>query len=191
MPTYHRAGKDIEQMAASILKQFETHAPILAAKVEIDFVMAFADVDDNGQKKGFAITHHKRQVFGECRKVKIKDRAMGRGDAEITLDGDWWSTASEAERRALLDHELHHIVVREEMGVAIRDDLGRPKLGLRLHDIELGWFNVIAARNDTGSQERIQAKSIMDAWGQYYWPEMVPTAAVVAAAIIKGSRKRR
>jgi hypothetical protein len=191
MPTYQRAGKDIEQMAASILKQFETHAPILDAKVKIDFVMAFADVDDNGQKKGFAITHRKRQVFGECRKVKIKDRAMGRGDAEITLDGDWWATANDAERRALLDHELHHIVVRQEMGVAIRDDIGRPKLGLQPHDVEIGWFNVIAARHGAASQEQQQAKKIMDDWGQYYWPELVPTAAVVAAAIIKGSRKRR
>jgi hypothetical protein len=177
MPTYQRPGKQIEQMAAALLAEFETHAPILDAKVKIDFVMAFADVDDSGNKKGFAITHRNRQVFGQCRKVKIKDRAMGRGDAEITLDGDWWATASVAEQRALLDHELHHIVVRTEMGVAIRDDLGRPKLGMRLHDVEFGWFNEIAARHGAASQEQQQAKQIMDAWGQYYWPEMGQEAA--------------
>ena len=32
MPTYKRAGKEIEQMVQAILKQFETHAPIIEAK---------------------------------------------------------------------------------------------------------------------------------------------------------------
>jgi hypothetical protein len=53
------------------------------------------------------------------------------------------------------------------------DDLGRPKLRMRKHDINFGWFNQVAKRHGSASQERIQARMILDEAGQFYWPDLV------------------
>lgn len=170
MPTYEKADEAVRDMAQTILQQFETHAPVLTAGVRIDFLFAFADLDaKTGLPKNDAITHRGRRALGLCRKIKVKDRVKGMGDAEITLDGDWWVTVDDEERRALLDHELHHIAVIE----GEKDKAGRPKLALREHDVEFGWFTVIAARHGLHSQERKQAAQIMEMHGQFYFPELV------------------
>ena len=168
MPKYTRADETVTEMAQAVLKQFETHAPILDAKVKIDFIFAFPDYDENGEAISNALKLNGYPALGICRKISLKDRAKGMGDAEISIDADWWQNrASEEQQAALLDHELHHIAVTEK-----RDDLGRPILKIRKHDVQVGWFSVIAQRHGTHSQERIQAKQIMDAMGQFFWPEI-------------------
>ena len=172
MPTYQKCPLSVAKMADEILAAYESHQFTVAAKVAIDFVFAFAKRDDAGERIGDALSLHGQRALGICRKIGLKDRALGRGDAEIALDGDWWATAPEAEQRALLDHELHHIAVKIDKRGIVTDDLGRPVIGMRKHDIQVGFFNVIAERHGEHSQERIQAKSIRESFGQYYWPEM-------------------
>ncbi len=172
MPTYLKCPDNVAEMADQILKQYETHQFTVAASVKIDFVFALADRDDAGNVKGPALSLHGQRALGICRKISLKDRAMGRGDAEIALDGDWWAVAPEDEQRALLDHELHHIVVKIDKRGIVTDDLNRPVLGMRKHDLQFGFFNVIAERHGKHSQERIQAKAMMEACGQIYWPEL-------------------
>lgn len=168
MPTkFERCDNSVYHMAKSILKEFESHGPLNDAKVTIDFVFAYADTDDNGNPKGPALTKNGVKVGGICRKTSLKERALGHADAEISLDGDWWKDATEAQRRALLDHELHHIALDDD---AKTDDLGRPIIKLRKHDYEFGWFNIIAQRHGADSGECRQAKAIMDNDGQLYWP---------------------
>ena len=73
----------------------------------------------------------------------------------------------------MLDHELHHMEVKlDEEGVVIRDDLKRPKLKLRKHDVEVGWFALVAGRHGSNSLEIEQAKRVMDSYGQLFWPEI-------------------
>ena len=156
-------------MAAAVLCQFATHKPVLDAKVRIDYLFAFGPTDANGNKIGPAIKCHGHQALAEVRKLGLKCRVAGRGDAEIVIDGDWWHNADEEEQRSLLDHELHHIAVVEKQ----TDDIGRPRLKLRHHDVEFGWFSIVASRHGTHSMERIQAASMMETHGQYFWPELV------------------
>jgi len=162
-------------MANGILVEFDSHNPLLDARVKIDFVFAYADRDEKtGAPINDALTKNGCKALGVCRKIPLKDRALGRGDAEISIDGDWWKEdASPEEQAALLDHELHHIEVKIDNRGPVRDYLGRPVLRLRKHDHEFGWFTVIAARHGPNSQERIQAKAIMDMHGQFYWPDLV------------------
>lgn len=163
MATYNRCPPSVTEMANAILCDFETHKPLLDAKVRIDFIFAYAD---EGKA---AIRHQGQAALGLCRRLPPKQRAMGRGDAEITLDAAWWELASMAERRALLDHELHHIQVKEGK----RDDLGRPVLTLRKHDVQIGWFAIIAERHGDFSVERQQARDIYDRHGQAFWPQIL------------------
>ena len=171
MSTYQKAPTEVREMAEAILEEFLTYKPIVEAKVKIDFMFAFAEVGEDGESKGHALTKHGIRALGITRKLGIKDRVMGRGDCEVCLDGDWWKDETPARRKALLDHELHHLeVVTDEDGVVIRDDLKRPKLKLRKHDVEVGWFAVVAGRHGSNSLELEQAKAVWDSYGQLFWP---------------------
>lgn len=172
MSTFQKCPKQVEDMAKEILASFQTHQPLIDAGVTTDFVFAYGNRDDQGNLIGEAIMHHGTKALGLCRKIALKDRALGRADTEITLDGDAWPMMPEPEQRALLDHELHHIAIKIDKRGLVRDDLGRPVIQMRLHDVEVGWFKIIAARHGLDSQERIQAKQIMGESGQYFWPQI-------------------
>lgn len=167
MPTFQRADKSVSDMAKSLIAEFKSHEALHTRDVRVDYMFAFPDRDEEGQAINDALKHQGVKALGLCRKVSLKDRAKGMGDAEIVLDGDWWQGATTEEARALLDHELHHIAVSQD-----NDDLGRPKLKLRKHDHQFGWFKIIAMRHGQASQECQQAKAMMDNAGQLYWPTL-------------------
>ena len=173
MPTFERCDKSVNEMALQIMHQYDTHKPLIDAGVTIDFVFTRADEDEHGEPVGSAIVKDGHPCLGLCRKIQLKDRALGRGDAEITLDGNWWEGADDRERRALLDHELHHIAIKIDKRGLVRDDLGRPAIQLRKHDIQVGWFKIIAERHGRNSQECKQAANMIDAYGQYLFPTIV------------------
>lgn len=173
MPTYEEAEEGVHRMASEILTTYESHSPLVKCGVTVDFVFAHPSVDENGEPTGDAIKKNGRKALGLCRVINLKDRTMGRGDVEILIDADWWNNeASEQEQKALLDHELHHAEVKMKDGQPKRDNLGRPLIKLRKHDVEVGWFDIIALRHGKHSQERIQAKKLTDDVGQLYWPDL-------------------
>jgi hypothetical protein len=176
MPTYKKCPIEVRTIANAILTEFESHAPLIEAKVNVDLIFAYCDRDDEtNEPLNEAIMHQGVKAYGLSRILGLKDRVMGRGDAEIILDADWWhGTASEEMQRALLDHELHHLALKIVKGQVMYDVHGRPKLRLRKHDIQVGWFTCIAARHGKHSIEQLQAKTIMDAFGQFFWPELAP-----------------
>lgn len=173
MPTFKRCDKQVETLASTILSKHESHKPVLGAKVKIDLVFAYPDYDEkSGEPIGNALQKNGCKALGITRKIALKDRALGRGDAEISLDGHWWERADINEQEALLDHELHHIAVKIDKRGLVTDDLGRPVVQLRKHDAEFGWFKIIAERNGKHSIEQQQAKVLMDECGQSYWPDL-------------------
>jgi hypothetical protein len=164
MAHYERAPQSVVELASEILCEFETHKPLLDCRVKVDYIFAWCE-----KEGGVAIRYHGAQALGLCRRLSLKHRVMGRGDAEILVDGEWWMKASKAERRALLDHELHHI----EVNTKKTDAAGRPVLRLRKHDVEIGWFKIVAERHGQHSIERMQARMMMDQHGQSFWPDLV------------------
>lgn len=184
MPTFERCDKSVEHVALSLLGKYEDHAPLLAVEVKIDFVFAYADTDEKtGRPLNEALTKNGIRALGVTRILPLKDRVMGRGDAEIALDGDHWKVISAEEQTALLDHELHHLSLKtDKHGNVKYDDINRPQLQLRKHDVEVGWFSVIAQRHGAFSVEQKQAKAIMDNKGQFYWPDVAPTVQITAGA---------
>jgi hypothetical protein len=170
MSKFQRCDNSISEMANEILFEFVSHAPLINAGVTIDYVFAYADTDDAGTPIGDALSKNGVKALGICRKIPLKDRALGRADAEISLDADWWKEATREEQRALLDHELHHIAIKIDKRGLVRDDLGRPVLQLRQHDYDIGWFKIIAARHGRNSAECQQAAEMMLDAGQYFWP---------------------
>jgi hypothetical protein len=172
---------EVRELASEILCEFKSHKPVLDAKVTVEYLFAIATEEDAP-----AIMVGGYPALGMCRIVGEKDRAKGCKDVEITIDREWWNGAEREEQKALLDHELHHISVVEGK----RDSNGRPKIRLRKHDVQIGWFREIAARHGQHSQERQQAKSLIDDWGQYFFPEIVgpqqPDRVLAFPAVAKG-----
>src|SRR5437899_4225239 len=173
MPTYKKNPGEVVELAAEVLTKHSTHRPLLDAKVKIDFLFAYPKYNEKDEPIGDAIKHHGIKALGLAGKIGLKDRIKGNGDAEILIDYEWWKEANEAQRAALLDHELHHLSVAMTKSAIIKtDDAGRPVIRLRPHDVQIGWFALIAQRNGQNSIERTQASAIMQSNGQYFWPEM-------------------
>lgn len=167
MPLYERAPKEINEIAAAILCKYESHKPLLDYRVKIDYILALPEEGE------CAIKWHGSRAYGLARILGLKDRAMGRGDAEILIDGEFRKACDAAELEALLDHELHHLEVQVEDGKMKKDALARPKLKMRKHDFQVGWFHVIAQRHGKNSIEVQQADSLVHSAGQLYFPQFL------------------
>jgi len=173
MSTYKKASKEVLDRADAIIH--ENYPGLEAVGVRVDFLFAYAPVDKDDQPKGPAIKHHGCPAAGKCRVVALKDRVKGHGDAEILLDGDQWPKWSLQRRNAIIDHELCHIQVVPDgnSGLVKTDDIGRPKIRMRPHNFEFGWFTEIAERHGRSSLEVEQANRIKRTAGKiYFQPEL-------------------
>jgi len=178
MSTYQKAGSELIGIADELIGSIEAFKWIKEVGVKIDFVWAYGARNEDGELIGDAIKHHGVRAFGLCRIIPLKERAKGNGDAEILVDKDWWDSVGEEERHAVVDHELTHLQPKRDA-----DDLGRPKLKLRKHDFQFGWFTSVANRHGQHSQEQKQASSILDEAGQFYWPSLVEAKVAKEGAV--------
>lgn len=185
MPTsYTRADEAAQSNLNEMLDLY--HSELRDAGVTFDVIFARAARNENGDIDGPAIKHGGYPAAAKVRIVSLKDRAKGNADVEIIIDEDEWETLSDARRNALIDHELEHVeLVLEETkdgseAVVKRDDLGRPKLKMRLHDRHFGWFDVCAQRHGSDSVEALQLArfQLTDQWMDYV---PAPVEATTAA----------
>lgn len=80
-----------------------------------------------------------RVTLGKCKKASDLDRELSSYDFVILLRRAFWldSRVSDQQRRALLDHELHHAAVKhDDNGEPVQDERGRVVYRTRKHDIE-------------------------------------------------------
>jgi hypothetical protein len=155
---YKRPTDDVTEALARAL-DLPAHESLVYNEVDITLIVAFGTP---------AIRVHGWTALALTRVVNLRHRVEGLGDVEIVVDGDVWPTLTERERLALLDHELTHVVVVEKDGEVQLDKAGRPKIKLRLHDRQFGWFDDVAQRNGIASQEVQQARRFAEDAGQLY-----------------------
>lgn len=172
--TYEKASAAVMEMAVAVLCKHESHKPLLDHRVKVDILMVIPPYNEQtGEYDSEAITVGGYPAAACIKVLGLKERTSGLGDAQMLISYPWWKDASEKEQEALLDHELHHLAVKlNKVGMAIKDDLGRPKLWMRKHDVFTGWFSIVAARNGEHSAERIQAKRIMGLFQSVFWPDV-------------------
>jgi hypothetical protein len=211
MSTYEKP--DTDQIEALEHAMRSWHPKLVEAGVRVDLLIAFGPVDKEGEKTGPAIVHQGIPCLGLCQITKVQLRVLGNGDALITLDGDRWPDLDEGEQLALIDHELTHLELVLEMKAKIKlvstdgeaesevcaqpqlDDAGRPKLRIRKHDFEVGWFHAVAKRHGRASQEVQQRQRFEDEAGQFYMWDAKParsreprSSSGVAARVSTGAR---
>lgn len=89
-------------------------------------------------------------ILGQCKRASDLDRELADFDFIILLRRSFWNDerVTDAQRRALLDHELCHAAVRVDAhGDPQKDDRGRIIYRTRKHDIE--EFTDIVKRHGT------------------------------------------
>jgi hypothetical protein len=112
--------------------------------------------------------------------ISLKERTAGRGDAEILIDFEAYEDLTDAQKDALIDHELEHLQLKvDERGTPKVDALKRPLFTMKKHDHQFGWFDSIVKRHGANSIESIQAQEWQSRVGQLYLAaEFVPDEAV-------------
>lgn len=166
--TYELADTDVISVLDRMMAKY--HKDLTEVELRVCCLMAIPAKNDKGEPLAPAVKLNGYPCQAIIKIISYKDRVAGREDVEITIDADNWEKLSEAERDALIDHELTHIEVqRDDEGTVKADDCGRPKVKMRLHDHQHGWFDVVAKRHGDASAEVKQAKAFADEFGQVYF----------------------
>lgn len=154
------------------------------SEVTID-VLTVVDYDEESGEECRCLKLHGYPAAAIVKVMSHERRAQGSGDALLTIDGIAWHELGPAARVALLDHELTHLELCEKDGTVARDDLRRPKLKLRLHDVEIGGFREVMGRHREHALEVMQVRRCRAESGQYFWDF---DAAAPSVRIESGSR---
>ncbi len=161
---YEPAPPTVKARANALIERHAGLHDIWKSELRIDYLYATNDTGD-------AVSHRGYPALAVIRIVNLKDRTKGMGDAEITIDAARYMRMTERQQDALLHHELHHvIVVHDDDGKVKTDDQGRPKLKMRKHDFDFGWFTDIAELYGLDSPEVTQAKVMWDEANQALFP---------------------
>jgi hypothetical protein len=167
VPSYQPADDELDALVKDAM---ELYRPDLAsAGVQVKTLLAFpTDKDMEAHAEGGAdlptptvLKHHGYPALAVIAVNSPKKRAEGCLDATLTLDGDAWVAMSDAQKEALLHHELLHLLLQiSETGALLTDDLSRPKLKIRPHDLQLGLFYEVARRHGTASVDFQEARDV-------------------------------
>ena len=154
-----------DQLATLRAIMEEHHPELVEAGVTVELLIARAEKDDDGKPKGRALSHGGYVALGIASINPYLLRVRGLADAMIRVDGDWLDDEADGgdegdEFKALLDHELTHFQLKEGDE---RDRAGRPRLKIRRHDRQHGWFDQVARRWGPNSQEHQQARAMLEA----------------------------
>lgn len=162
MKTFSEASEDVlisqEQMTRQHHEELST--------VKIGALFIYDDEEPNQ-----VLMHQGYRAAAMVRACSLRERASGTPDAVIIIDRACWLEMSKLQRDALIDHELMHLelVVDEQTGKTKFDAIGRPKLRMRKHDHQFGWFDAVALRHKEASIEVSQARQLIAATGQLYF----------------------
>lgn len=86
MTTYTKPTTEHREYLRELMKKF--HPELVEYRVKVDMLLAHAARDKDGDPKGPALKLHGIPAWAIASITKLKDRAFGRGDCEILLDGD-------------------------------------------------------------------------------------------------------
>jgi hypothetical protein len=148
--TYTTCPAEVILFAQGVMTKY--HPDLNEVGVTIDYLFAH-------NQKGDALTLRGQKCAAIVQVMKLADRVVGTSDARIRIDYEWWNEHDDPDREAMLDHEHEHLVFakshRDDKGYLVckKDDIGRPLLKLKPHDLETGVFLSVVARHKDRSQE--------------------------------------
>lgn len=165
MPHYDKSSPQVAEIINSLISQY--YPDLEEGQVTIESIFAY------DSKGGFPVKANGYPALACIKINNLKNRVKGFADAEITIDAENFKSMTEAQKIALLDHELMHlVVVRDKEGNIKTDDANRSKLRLKKHDYQMGWFKEIAVRHGENSPEVYQANILWQKDGRTFFPKI-------------------
>lgn len=153
--TFRKSDGYIRSLVEEVMRLY--HPDLIEFKITVDLIDAY---DSQGNA---AVTHGGLPAYAVIRSIPLKDRVMGRGDAEITFDANRVGRMTERQKKALIDHELYHLEFKlNKDGEKTVDDIGRYLFKMKPHDREFGWFESVAMRWGKDSVESEQAREMVN-----------------------------
>lgn len=184
MPIYEKAPAEVRRVCDRMMK--EHHRELVRMGVSVDLYFAVPKVDSFEP----ALKLHGYPCYATCKVNAPKLRAQGHGDAEIVIDADAWENLDAKSRDALIDHELTHLALRvNKDGEPTFDDYNRPKLGIRLHNHQFGWFDEVARRHGEASVEVNQFNEFQKVQKTLWDPNFDPNVDEAPASIPLGKKR--
>lgn len=152
---YSPAPSGVAERVAHLVKVF--HRDLQDAGLKFDLI----SIADDDPEVDAPLKLHGYPCAAVVKAVDVKGRAMGRGDVEIVIDEARYLAMPDAQKDGLLDHEIEHIELQiGKKGRVKLDCCRRPKVKMRLHDLQVGWFTSIAERHGAASLECQQATTM-------------------------------
>lgn len=181
MAHYDTAPQEVLDLINSTIEEF--YPELVEADVTVDAMMAY------DEKGGFPVKHGGYPALAMIKSTSLKNRVKGMADAEITIDAEAFKNMNKLQQKALIDHELCHlIVVRDKEGNIKTDDADRPKLRMRKHDHQMGWFREIAIRHKYNSPEVYQATLLWNEDAPIFFPK--PVDLLLKANIVANNEQQ-
>lgn len=186
MKSYSKAPEECTDRVKHLIKCF--YRDLYDAGLRVDILSVTNDDPDAAP-----LTHQGYKAAAVIRVLDSKARAKGAGDVEIVIDEAHYLTLNDAQKDALLDHEIHHVELRtNKKGRVKLDEHGRPKCGMRKHDYQFGWFTAIAARHGAAAMEVKQATQLFLREKQTFFafvdnPAALPSGESVAEKLVQNA----
>lgn len=141
------------------------HSELVTASVTIHAI--FASNFDAEDEPLPAVKFHGHSAAAKIQVTSLQDRSRGLPDVKLTIDRHQWDGMAKTRRIALVDHELEHLVLQtDDEGVKL-DELGRPKLKLKIHDWMLAGFASIISRHGEAAVEHHEMVRWQEEYGQF------------------------
>lgn len=167
MKIYQPAPAEIERRIAALREKYYAKGQ---PEDLTDVTIGVLFVHDDNEPDKPVLTHQGYPAAATIRIVGARDRAQGMPDTQIVIDRATWLSFDAKKQNAVLDHELYHLERKlDKHGAPTYDSHDRPRLTLRKHSWQFGWFDEIAKRHGDNSLERIQARMLLDATSQLYF----------------------
>lgn len=173
MPDTYQLTREADEFIEQLLETDKDHEDLRLAGVTI--AVLFREGDKPMQHGGWT-------ALAYVKKTSAKERVQGVRDAVIVIDHEPWMELEDKQKLTLLDHELYHLIPiveavhiegegpdEREVKTFEYDTAGRPKLRMRKHDVQVGWFARMAEKHGTDSMERIGANEIVQKYGQLFF----------------------
>ena len=148
---YEMCPESVQDVCTKVMEK--DHGDLVCVHVRVCCLFASSKGKDGIVKA--AVKLHGRSCYATCRIVPERDQALGMPDAVILIDENLWGMRipDPKQRRALLDHELTHLLVKRDEDGVVYNECGRPKLEMRQHDWELTGFAEVMKRHGDNSME--------------------------------------
>lgn len=137
------------------------HPDLIKAQVRVTPLMVHPPVDKSGNPSGPALKLAGAPCVAKITVASARDRLLAKTDAIVEIAADVWERLDDAQRLALVDHELEHLIVkRDDKGEIQTHDDCRPCLATQPDDWVLTGFASVVERHGQSSVEVLGLRAL-------------------------------